>query len=373
MMNATKEEIDGEVEKWLLPGSEAEKETLPEPVRDTGTGAAIEAARAEVEAAYIMALRRPRELNLVRCRIIDACARRGFAEAALYRKPVGGSEIRGLSIRAAEEFLRDMGNVRVSIINTYEDAATRRVKISATDLETNAGYSQEITIAKTVERRSKEGREVLNTRTNKAGQIVFVVAATEDEMLTKEAAWVSKIIRNHGLRLVPGDILEAAESQIAKTLANGQVNLKEANRILDAFFTLGIEPKAIEAYLGCSIKAVTDADIQRLREVYTGITEGQARWADYVKAKAEGQTIGQGPGGGTEKPPETPQSPANQPPEPGEAPKKGRKRGRKTAKGQTKGQQGQDTPKPPEAPQNANLPVAPEAPPKKAGATNLFD
>ncbi len=86
---------------------------------ETAATSVAAAAKASIEAAYIMAMRRPRDIDQVRVRLLKACLRPGFAEAARYRRPVGreqnpdtgewGQKIaEGLSIRFAEEAFRNL-------------------------------------------------------------------------------------------------------------------------------------------------------------------------------------------------------------------------------------------------------------------------
>src|SRR5262252_821622 len=57
--------------------------------RGTAIAAAAEAARAEIEARIVAAHRHPRNTDLFREQILKDCRSPGFAEVALYRKPVG--------------------------------------------------------------------------------------------------------------------------------------------------------------------------------------------------------------------------------------------------------------------------------------------
>src|SRR5215472_13374231 len=65
----------------------------------------IAQAQAEVAAAVQMALRHPRDWDVVRERLIKECKRPVFAtgrepgKGAIYSKPVGNGTIKGLSIR----------------------------------------------------------------------------------------------------------------------------------------------------------------------------------------------------------------------------------------------------------------------------------
>lgn len=268
----------------------AEETMLPVPRQDPGaiiesaSAAAAMAARAEIEAAYTVALRRPRDLHAVRTRALDACKRPGFAEAAMYRRPVGKTMLTDLSIRAAEELIRSMGNIRVDMITSYEDAARKKVRVTVTDLESNAGFSQEVSLEKTVERRNPTpDREVLGTRRNTSGATVSIVRATEEEMVAKEGARVSKVIRTLALRLVPGDIT----AEMKERLASGEdVEDPRAtiNRIVDTFHELGVTHKQLERALGKNVDSIRQPDIPGLRAMVVALREG-AQISEYYPAE----------------------------------------------------------------------------------------
>ncbi len=272
---------------------------------ETASTAAAAAARAEVEAMYVMALHNPRDIERTRVAILDACRRPQFAQAAIYRKPVGKKYnddtrkweqqfIEDLSIRAAEEMLRRFRNVRVDGMTTYEDADIRKKRICITDLETNLSYSREITLTKTVERRGKEeadgkvtppaDRTVLGQRLNSWGKTVFIVEATEDELIIKEAALTSKIIRTEGLRLIPADIKDEAKELCYATMASEDAKDPKAamRKLIDGFHAIGVEPNDIAAYLGHTVESVQPAELADLRKIYRSISDGEAKWAQYV-------------------------------------------------------------------------------------------
>jgi len=245
------------------------------------------AAKAEVESAYVMALKRPRNEDDARIKIKNICGDPDFAEKAKYQKPVSGKIMEGPSIRFAEEMIRHWGNVKTMQNTIYEDENKRIVKLTVIDLESNISYSKEIGLEKTVERRDSKGRDVLGERTNTGGQKVYIVRATEDEMMNKEAAAVSKVIRNNGLRLIPQHIIEAAMDAVDETLKK-KVNSNpeaEKQKVMDAFSKLGIMPSEIEKYLGHSVKTISPAEVVSLRGVYTTIKEGSAKWADYLQVE----------------------------------------------------------------------------------------
>jgi hypothetical protein len=251
---------------------------------DPAAVAAAEAARARIQAAYTMALHKPRNTDQARDRILHACKRPGFAERVEYTKPVGTARIKGPSIRFAELALREWGNVLTESQTVYEDEYVRRIKVFVTDLETNTTFSKEAQIAKTVERHNDKDREVLGERTNTQGKKVFIVKATDDELVNKEGAQISKILRNEGLRLIPQDIIDEGLDTARDTLRNRDAQDPDAakKKLLDGFSAIGVKPLDIEKFLKHKTGAVTPAEMEELRTMYRAIRDGEAKWADYL-------------------------------------------------------------------------------------------
>jgi hypothetical protein len=241
-------------------------------------------AKAEIESAYIMAMKKPRNWMNVRAQILAACERPVFAEKAEYQKPMGGSKISGPSIRFAETVIQAAGNIKTSATVIYDDENIRKVHVQVIDLENNISYGKEITLQKTVERKQlKQGQEPISTRLNSYGQMVYIVPATEDELLVKQAAQESKIIRTCGLRMIPQDIVEEA-MEVARATRKKNIDPKaETNKILDAFAKMGVKPSDIASYLKKPIEQIVAADIDDLRQIYTAIKDGDARWADFLE------------------------------------------------------------------------------------------
>jgi len=256
---------------------------------DPAAVAAAETAKARIQSAYVMAYQRPRSEDQARVRILEACKRPAFAERVEYSKPVGGRSITGPSVRFAELALREWGNILSESQVIYEDTETRRVRVTVIDLETNASFSKELAIKKTVERKKAEDREVVGQRLNKRNELVFIVLATEDELHNKEAAMISKALRNEGLRVIPSDIVDEAMETAKATLRNRDSQDPKAakKRVLDAFALLGIKPNDLQAYLGHSLDSLSPAELETLRGVHAAIKEGDASWADYVSPKKE--------------------------------------------------------------------------------------
>lgn len=250
--------------------------------------------RAEIEAAYVMAAHRPRKQSNARVMMLEACKRPAFARKAIYSKPQGRSRVEGLSIRAAEEALRAWGNVRVATVVTLETETVRKIRVTCTDLESNLSFGGEFTLAKTVERKSAEDREVIGQRTNTQGQRVFIVAATEDELVVKQASAVSKAIRTSGLRLIPSDMQEEMTETARATMANADaVDPKAARKEIEDgfFFQLRVPPAELAEYIGHSLDTCAPAEMQGLREVYAAIRDGQENWPAILEARREARRV----------------------------------------------------------------------------------
>lgn len=256
---------------------------------DPGAIAAAEAVKARIQSAYIMAMQRPRNFMESRSRIIDACKRPEFASKVEYSKPVGNTKIVGPSIRFAELAVREWGNVITETQLVYEDEKVRRIKVTVTDLETNASFSKEIHVTKTVERASAAGRELIGKRKNSYNKDVYIVVATDEELHNKEAALISKVIRNEGLRLIPQDIIDDAVETARATIRDRDAKdpKAEMKRLADAFSRINISPKNLEKYLGHPLDIVSVSELQDLRGVYTAVSSGDASWAEYISKPEE--------------------------------------------------------------------------------------
>lgn len=260
-------------------------QALPMAPAETAASALASQAKAITEARYLVAINRPRDMDSVRQSLLKECQRPGFAEVARYRKPVGKG-IEGLSIRFVEAAIRCMRNIVVETLTVYDDREKRIVHVSVTDLETNVPYSQSITIRKAVERRSpREGDTVLSSRTNSNGHPVYLVEATDDEILNTQNALVSKAIRTLGLRLIPGDLQDEAEAEILDTLQKKDAQDPDAarKRIFDAFQGVGVAPAQVKEYLSHEAATLNPAELAELRAVYQAVKDGETTWRDVME------------------------------------------------------------------------------------------
>lgn len=264
---------------------------------ETQSAAMQAQAEASVRARFVMAMQRPRSWDDVRVRLLQECARPGFAEVARYRKPIGQG-VEGPSIRFAEACARYAGNLGVETATTYEDATKRIIHVTACDYETNASFSADVTVAKVVERKNAKGRSVAGQRTNSFGDVVYLVEATEDELLNVTNALVSKATRTLILRLIPGDIVEEAQDACMRTLSDRAAKdpSGERKKLCDAFASLGVMPADLARYLGHSLDALQPAELVELRKVFGTIRDGETTWREILATREGGAAEAEGDG-----------------------------------------------------------------------------
>lgn len=273
---------------------------------DPAAVAAAETAKAKIQAGYLMALQKPRDEDEARAKILKACRRMDFAKDVEFKKPMGKKKvgnrweqqyIDGMSIRFAEVALKEWGNVLTDVSTLYEDELVRRIKISVTDYETNLTHSREPQISKTVERRSDYNRDVLGERTNSNGDTVYIVRATDDELMNKENAIISKTIRNEGLRLIPNDIkVEAVRIARETVMADmGQDPDAAKKKLIDSFSSVSVMPKDLAKYLGHGLDVISPKELENLRGIYKAIKDGESSWFDFAGAEPADDETGATP------------------------------------------------------------------------------
>lgn len=133
-------------------------------------------------------------------------------------------------------------------------------------------------------------------RENVAGDLVFGIKATDDELYMKQAAAFSKF-RRLALTYMPGDVLDAAFDQIKKTLA-GQSPEAAMERLVRGFDAIKVTIAQLQEYLGHSVSQISPEEIANLRGVYTTVKTEEMSWAEVMATKqhtgsaAEAEKVG---------------------------------------------------------------------------------
>jgi hypothetical protein len=257
-------------------------------MNNAATQALTAKATADINARWMIAMHRPRQLMDVRSDMLKECSRPKFAGSAIYAVPRGKTMIRGLSIRFAEAVMKAMGNMGAEAQTLYDSEEERTVRVTVTDFEGNTAWSRDLTIKKTKEIRFlKNGQKPIRQRTNSYGDTVYIVEATEDDVTTKEAAQISKASRTGILRLVPAWLLAECQERCEQTMANKAAIDPDAERrkVFDAFAGLNVKPSWLADWLGHPLEQATPAEIVLLQQLYRAIRDGETTLDDAMKAR----------------------------------------------------------------------------------------
>jgi hypothetical protein len=263
---------------------------IPQGIESASSAVAAQ-AKAMVESRYIMAMRNPRNWDQVRLDLIKECRRPSFADnkSTYYIKPIGEG-VEGLGIRFVEVALRCMKNVLVETTMIFEDEMKEVHRVSVTDLEANITYPLDVRVSKTVER-SKPNADgsFISVRKNSKNYNVYTLLGTDDDILNKRGALISKAIRTIGLRIIPGDLCDEAEQIIKAVRLDSAAKDPDAERrkIVDAFAEIGVNATDLTNYLGHAIAQCAPAQIVKLRGIYGAIRDGESTWQSVIQNKAE--------------------------------------------------------------------------------------
>lgn len=266
--------------------------------------------KAEIAALVYQARLSPRSFAAARAAILADCERPLFAKAAIYKKPQGWEKneqtgkwekvyVEGLSIRFAESALRHWGNIYSATTVLYDGPDKRRVKVAMLELETNEFLSREFVVMKTLEKKKlRKGQDAISQRINSDNEIVYAVPATEDELVTKEANYRSKFLRNDGLRFIPADIKEEALARCRKTTADKLAKDPDAEikALADSYAALRISPERLAEYLGCDINVALPEQLAELQEFLPALEESDLTWTEVMEAKVndlQGEAAGE--------------------------------------------------------------------------------
>lgn len=255
---------------------------------ETASTSAAAQAKAMVESRYVMAMRNPRNLDQVRQDLVAECKRPAFAhnKSAYYIKPIGEG-VEGLGIRFVEVALRCMRNILAESMMVYEDADKEIHRVAVTDLETNITWPMDVKVSKTVERKKPmDDGSYISVRKNSYGKETYTVPASDDDLLNKRAALISKAMRTCGLRVIPGDFQDEAEDIIKKIRMDKAAADPGAERkaIADAFATLSVKVSELEQYLGHKLDSCSPAELVKLRGIFGAIKDGEATWKSVMES-----------------------------------------------------------------------------------------
>jgi hypothetical protein len=252
------------------------------PIEDASFSVArveVESARAvqEVQAAFVVAKKFPRDEIQAEIRVMKSCERYGLAEQAVYAYPRGGEKIEGPSIRLAEAIAQRWGNLKYGFRVLDSRDGQSEVEAYCFDFETNTHVSRSFT----VEHRMK------------AKGMIKVLTDPRDiyELI---ANYAQRRVRACILEILPGDVVDKAVKACHATLVKGEANVPHAERItrmVMAFDKLGVTKEMIEKKLGHTIDKTIPEELADLTQIHNSLRDGQSKrddWFDFGTKRDEG-------------------------------------------------------------------------------------
>ena len=224
-------------------------------------------AIAEVQAAYVIAKKFPRNQHESYMAIMDACKRPFLAEQAMYAYPRGGTLVTGPSIRLAEAMAQAWGNIEFGIREISQSNGVSTVEAYAIDLQTNS--RKPVTFHVKHERHTKKGVTKLTDPRD-----IYELVANQG----------ARRLRNCILAIIPGDVQEAAVAQCKKTMETGEMPLGDRIRMMvTKFDELGVKVEHLEKRLGHKLDATIPQEIVTLQTIYKSIKDGFAHREDFFE------------------------------------------------------------------------------------------
>ncbi len=241
--------------------TEAAKETQDTSLQTVAESRAI----AEVQSAYVIAKRFPRNPHDSYMNILEACKRPFLAEQAMYAYPRGGTLVKGPSIRLAETLAQCWGNLDCGVREISQSNGVSVAEAYAIDLQTNTRITKVF--------------HVQHKRDTKKGTVRLTDSRDIYELVANQG---SRRLRACILGIIPGDVIEAAVERCARTLETSDTPIADQIRkLVVAFDEIGVKTENLEKRLGHKLEATIPQEIVTLRGIYKSIKDGMAKREDF--------------------------------------------------------------------------------------------
>ena len=231
---------------------------------------------AQLQMAFYIAMRNPRDTSSALKKLADRCKLLPFAKRAYYSYPRTDKEgrkveIYGPSAVLAREGSRLWGNMMVGQEIIVDDQTTRGIRCYAVDCETNSWWFAESLFKKQIQRWDKVARKTI------------VRNADERELreLTERQAGIQS--RNCILRVMPrADIDRMVE------LARQTLKMVPVAKVLADLAVYEITEQMVETFLGHAVRGIDDKEKVMLAGIAQGLSDGFASKANYGFGGDEG-------------------------------------------------------------------------------------
>lgn len=217
--------------------------------------------RIEIDMQIATAKQWPRDIVTIKRNVLEAIeSDREIAEKCFYNLPRGGG-VKGPSVRLAELFYSEWGNLRVKTRLVEEGATSVTCAADIIDLEKNSAYSCEC--RKSIMTSAKNGKEAKRF---------------DDDMVTVATnATASTAFRNAVFKIIPGVYIREAYETARKVAVGDIRSIKERTaKCLATFAKMDVDPAQILAFLGIdSVEKITGQHIEDLIGVHNAIRDGE--------------------------------------------------------------------------------------------------
>jgi hypothetical protein len=228
-----------------------------------GQATQVEQARAiaEVRAAVMIAMDRPRNRSEAITEMREVCGMMRLAERAFFRVPRGGENVNGESIHLARELARCWGNIDYGVKELARDDIRGQSELLAFawDLQTNA--RSEITFI-VPHVKGKANRKLTGTQ----------------EIYENNASFAGRRLREAIFAVLPVWFKSEAADICHATLAKGENGKTLAQTIADVrahFESVGVTLAQIETKRGRKIDQFLPEDVAALRVIAGSIKRGE--------------------------------------------------------------------------------------------------
>lgn len=244
-----------------------------------GASAAALATREAQDILVQMMCARNNPRDVIRSvdRIINAFSRPTLCEDATYEYARGGTNVSGLSIRAAEVLAQNWGNIRCGVSEMSRSNGQSEFMVYAQDLET--GYSDEKRFFVRHWRDTKQGGHALTDERD-----IYEIGANMGARRKRACI----------LAVIPKDVQDAAENQIALTLqSKADVTPDSIKALLEAFAKYNVTKEMIEKRIQRHIDAMLPAQLIQMRRIFTSLKDGMSappQWFDIAPAATDEAT-----------------------------------------------------------------------------------
>lgn len=241
-----------------------------------GQGTAVEQSRAvaEVEAAIVVALRHPRNIDTATAEMQRSGGQRSLAEKAFFRYSRGGGQISGPSVQLARELARCFGNVQYGLTEMRRDDEYGQSEMQAWCWDVQANTRSSTTFIVPHIRDTKEGPKQLSDMR---------------DIYENNANMGARRLREMIFAILPGWFTEDAVEACNATLRGDDEDLPErVQNCIRGFRNMGVTERQLAQKIGYPVAKWTGYDLATLTVIYRSLQRSETRAEDEFEADRSG-------------------------------------------------------------------------------------